>query len=617
MGTVRSHDLSALLRAGRPANDPAVKTALIALSKEIRSRLISGSRESRDFFISSAESIGRLKGSTHRSVRADCLLDCCKFLYVCGDSAIALESARQACELASKLGDAPRERTALNTLGILYADTANFVQAVECYSRALELARKLDLPEPESGTWINLAVALSYMSRYQEALECLDRAATRARDAGSWAPILIRKVAHNESICWFHLGELNLARERAEFSIFGASEPADSTELFSRLVREHNYVRILLDLGEFSLARNRVSIVTKFAFGADTARAHEMQSVVRGIVEAYCGDFSKGVAEVAALLDKLGASQTTHHDALVALARAHERAGNHGKALEYLHRLLILHQSRRQQSALLHIANAGATNRLKHSSQLDLAPLQVRHSRLQAAVAEGRRIGTQLDMLERLAITADLRDDSSGAHGFRVGRLSSLLAVELGWSEVDSNAIELAARLHDIGKTGIPDRVVLSSEILQRDERRLMNTHAEIGAELLAKSNVPQIQLAEEIARCHHERWDGSGYPNQLAGKRIPISARIVALADVFDAMTHGRPYEQELSIEDALDEIGRLSGRHFDPSITGPFQALIRRLVQGHADLDSYLGEASRKSPFFVARGRIQRLLDDAQAGS
>ncbi len=139
-----------------------------------------------------------------------------------------------------------------------------------------------------------------------------------------------------------------------------------------------------------------------------------------------------------------------------------------------------------------------------------------------------------------------------------------------------------------------------------------MSTHAVIGAELLAKSNIPQLQMAEEIARFHHEWWNGQGYPSKLAGKRIPIHARIVALADVFDALTHGRPFSQPWSMDRAIEEIQRRKGTQFDPELTEVFIALIERLRTEHDDLDEYLGRAGRSSPFLQARNKIRLMLAD-----
>ena len=213
-------------------------------------------------------------------------------------------------------------------------------------------------------------------------------------------------------------------------------------------------------------------------------------------------------------------------------------------------------------------------------------------------------------MLERMAVAADIREDISGEHGYRVGRLSALLAKEIGWDHDACNALDIAARLHDIGKIGIPEKILFDEKTLRDAEKHFIASHTQVGAEILSKSEIPQVRIAEEIARCHHEWWNGTGYPRGLESVSIPKSARIVALADVFDAMTHGRPYAQAIPIDLALDEISRLRGRQFDPELTDHFLALVRRLAAENKDLDTYLGKAARNSPFLKARARIKEML-------
>ena len=214
------------------------------------------------------------------------------------------------------------------------------------------------------------------------------------------------------------------------------------------------------------------------------------------------------------------------------------------------------------------------------------------------------------EMLERMAVAADIREDISGEHGYRVGRLSALLAKEIGWDRDSCNALDIAARLHDIGKIGIPERILLDDKTLKEAEKHFIASHTLVGAEILSKSDIPQVRIAEEIARCHHEWWDGSGYPKKMQGVAIPKGARIVALADVFDAMTHGRPYAKAIPIDKALDEIASLRGRQFDPELTDHFLALVRRLARENEDLDAYLGKAARNSPFLKARAKIKEML-------
>ena len=149
-----------------------------------------------------------------------------------------------------------------------------------------------------------------------------------------------------------------------------------------------------------------------------------------------------------------------------------------------------------------------------------------------------------LETIKRLARMAELRDDATGKHTYRVARLSALLAQELGLPAEQVTLIMQAAPLHDIGKVAIEDEVLLKNGVFSFEERDTMRTHALRGAELLSGGRSDLMKTAEQIARSHHERWDGHGYPQGLQGEEIPISARIVAVADTFDALTHARPYK-------------------------------------------------------------------------
>jgi putative two-component system response regulator len=196
----------------------------------------------------------------------------------------------------------------------------------------------------------------------------------------------------------------------------------------------------------------------------------------------------------------------------------------------------------------------------------------------------------RLETLARLALAAEYRDDDTGEHTRRVGHAAALVADELG---MDSSSVELirrAAPLHDVGKIGIPDAVLLKPGKLTHDEFDHMKTHTEIGARILSSSKFTLLQLAEEVAQTHHERWDGSGYTG-LTGDAIPVGGRIVAVVDVFDALTHERPYKRAWPVAQAVEEIESQKGRHFDPEVVDAFLAVQRRenlLILGKAPLDS-----------------------------
>ena len=190
--------------------------------------------------------------------------------------------------------------------------------------------------------------------------------------------------------------------------------------------------------------------------------------------------------------------------------------------------------------------------------------------------------GAQFEMLARLAQAAELRDDDTGMHTKRVGNLSADIARALGLSETEVELIRHAAPLHDVGKIGIPDSILLKPAPLSANERRHMERHAAEGARILSGSDAPLAILAEEIALCHHERWDGKGYPRKLVGEEIPLAARIVAVADVHDALAHDRAYRSAWSHERVVSHVIEHSGTHFDPVVVRAFSAVMDARFSG-----------------------------------
>lgn len=179
---------------------------------------------------------------------------------------------------------------------------------------------------------------------------------------------------------------------------------------------------------------------------------------------------------------------------------------------------------------------------------------------------------TRLQIVQRLGMAAEYRDEETGGHILRMSYISALLAKAIGWNDNECELMLVASPMHDIGKIGIPDNILLKPGKFEAEEWRIMQTHADIGARLLDGDDSDLMSMARDIALSHHEKWDGSGYPQGLVGDDIPQSARIAALADVFDALTSERPYKKAWSVESAVDLIKENSGKHFDPQLVEVF---------------------------------------------
>ncbi|TMO07181.1 two-component system response regulator [Pseudoalteromonas sp. S327] len=177
-----------------------------------------------------------------------------------------------------------------------------------------------------------------------------------------------------------------------------------------------------------------------------------------------------------------------------------------------------------------------------------------------------------VDLVHRLGRAAEYKDTDTGEHIARMSQYSKLLALEFGMGEQQAELLRQAAPMHDVGKIGIPDAILLKPGRLTPDEFDHMKQHAAIGAQILANSSSPLLQLAYKLAIEHHEKWDGSGYPNGLKGEQISVEGRIVAIADVFDALTSKRPYKEAWGVEEALEHMQAQAGKHFDPHLINLF---------------------------------------------
>ncbi|HEY4670147.1 MAG TPA: HD domain-containing phosphohydrolase [Tepidiformaceae bacterium] len=225
---------------------------------------------------------------------------------------------------------------------------------------------------------------------------------------------------------------------------------------------------------------------------------------------------------------------------------------------------------------LLRIRNLLQT-RLLHLQQQALS------GTLEAKVRERTRQleDAQLEILERLGLAADFRDDATGQHAKRVGSAAAMVAQSLGLPDATVELYRWAAPLHDIGKLAIPEAILWKPAALSEEEFGRICTHTTVGARILSGSKFPVLQLAEEMALTHHERWDGKGYMGRR-WEEIPLSGRIVSPCDVFDALTHDRPYKPAWPVERAMDELRDLRGRAFEPRVVDVFFELGRQGIVG-----------------------------------
>jgi putative two-component system response regulator len=608
VSSVQIDRLESLLRSALSGSEPEIRNALEKLQTELHLRLSQSSPESVDFFSRTLRVLKRIRGGGTSALRLTILRNCIVFFLHHANFEMAYESAHQQYLLARQIDSSDACRRALNSMGTALAELGNVPDALTHYSAALAISHTDNL-EIEGVVLNNMGTALNYASLYREAIPCFERVLSIAQP--TWALPVFKKALTNLAQSLYYLERFDEAFDAIERVLHESSAPRSPSEHFDQALREFTFVQIALELGEGRIASEHASRCANHATAAKSVSRKLMAEIAMARCEVRSGNAAVGLTRLEDLVAQSTKIDSMYKDALIAAVQANDEAGRPENALVHMERLLD-HVRERRISTLKRLmemqGHAAVTSRA--ATRIDLLTLECKEANLRVRVAERDKDRLQREMLERLAVTADLKDEPSGEHGYRVGRLAGMMAVRLGWPEDAASAIEVAARLHDIGKIAIPDKILGSSDVLREAERQFMCMHAPIGAQLLAKSGSQELRLAEEIARHHHEWWDGTGYPDGLAGGRIPVHARIVALADVFDALTHGRPYSTAWSVNRALEDIEQKRGHQFDPRLTDEFLALIRDLTQRSGDLELLLSSAANESGFLQTRRQIRDLL-------
>jgi HD-GYP domain-containing protein (c-di-GMP phosphodiesterase class II)/predicted negative regulator of RcsB-dependent stress response len=514
------------------------------------------------------------------------------------------------------------QATALNHLAIVNHHQGKVGEALGLLHHALRLREAESNTTGQINCLTNIGGIQMWFGQYDEAVKSLTRAytlyKTQSADLKLETPIL-HNLAHVHSM----RGDHGLAIEVMEAAYKSAEESRDQQILATASLnlgvccldarqfdRAREYLQLALNLSrELKYQVGELSALDSLGnlYGQTEEPALALQTIRQALAIALEIGSKQGELEARLQLGRLHLRQgeldaarrqleaglelavsiqsvKEQAEAHEALAEYSERCGDLGGALVHSRELTriereLFNAERDRQTRNLSIQFE--VERARHDAEIYRVRTDVEQEGRQRA-EEQVRVRTaelaraQQEVVTRLAMAAEYRDDTTGEHTWRVGRTSARIARALGWPEGQANVLGIAARLHDVGKIGIPDSVLLKAGKLESAEFRQMQTHTLIGARILSGGRSELLRLAEEIALTHHERWDGSGYPRGLRASQIPLSGRIVALADVFDALTHVRPYKAAWSTEVALDEIRKLTGSHFDPDLVDTALAVL-----------------------------------------
>jgi putative two-component system response regulator len=583
---------------------------LARIDCEIRANLASPRPDTVAFLNETLNRLRRIPFAVDTPRRVECLLNIAQQFYHQGqDPFSAVEPAAVAVMLAREIDDRTLLRKALTFQGIILSSTNNPGDALRSHVEALELAEELHDSLAVAVVWSNIGLAFYESALYSDSIEASVTAARLSTGLAQLRPVRAAALG-NTALCCLHTHRYEQGINMIRDAISLMPTPDTPAHILNRVLAEGIFVRLLLALNRIPEATERTQLAKEFAARARSVRADISAACSEGLVEVYSGLADQGLTRSMAALEKARAVKPALRETLLALVQAHEKAGRPDRALA-LHRELTMHIRKAQQENIvkhheLHLKRLELHDEKQYPEWLLTEKDQELRNSLAAQFSEAR----QGDLLEQFAFTAEMRDDPSGEHCYRVARLAALLAQAHGEDDAFCEQLELATRLHDIGKVAIPDTVLQKSKPLTDGERAILETHTTTGADLLARTKVEYATMAEDIARHHHERWDGGGYPEGISGTAIPLPARMVALADAFDALTHPKPYRRAWTPAEAIHEIIRQKGLQFDPALTDLFVPLIERLREQHADLDAFLGEAAHQSSIKRARAKIAQSL-------
>ena len=584
------------------------------LERTLKANLASPSAETVSFLNDALKRLRNIPFHFEPKRRVNCLIDIASQFYHQGQSTFSgVEPAAMAVMLARDSNDRILLRRALTIQAVILVSTNNSGDAITLLSEALEIADEIRDDVGRVAVWNNLGTAFYEAALYADARDCYERAtrvATGAPSLRSFKAVALANVA----LCCLHMEEFEAGLNSIRDAV-GLKDVSDTpANMLNRVFAEGTYTRLLLAVGRVAEASERAQIAKELAAKAKSVRADISAACAEGLVEVYSGLGDVGLSRGMSALEKARAVKPSLRETLLALVQAHEKAGRPERALA-LHRELTLHIRKAQHDSIvrhqeLHLQQIEASNQFPEHL------LQSKEAELSDQIAAQTAGAKQGDLIEQIAFTAEMRDDPSGEHVYRVAKLASLLAKTLGQSDDACETLDLAARLHDIGKVGIPDSLMQKPQPLSEGERQILQTHAATGADLLSKTKVSYSELASDIARHHHERWDGNGYPEGISGSAIPLEARIVGLCDSYDALTHEKAYRRAFSSDEAISEILRLRELQFDPHLVDLFVPMVMSLRGEHDDLDDFLGAAARQTALNAARQKIAESLAKPVAG-
>jgi HD-GYP domain-containing protein (c-di-GMP phosphodiesterase class II) len=609
--------LKAYLAAQQSRDKSAIACATEELAKEARRRHEGEKREGDvDWFQQVAVLLVASDEDEATVARIECLLTCTLWFLKEGQPAQGVPAAEKARALAEGIHDQSLIRRSWTALGNLHNGSKTFAQASVCFSQATEIARAMGDRVVECASIANLAAARQHSGLLEEATQLNALVIRMAEEMEGQDPRLSmvkQQAQHNTALAWYMLGELEPARKNIEDALAWEIQPRNQFEAYQRGLMECTYVKILCRQGQTALARTRAALAKQYADQAGGAPIRLQARISGFICDANEAKYEDAIAGLKSVILEPQLPEAARLDAIEALVNTYQLAGDRESAererLEYL--TAMSHVQRRAVRTQLDAIR----ERWKPSWQ----PVEVRNAlpeevleQLRAKETAARRFVRA--HLEAMVLLADLRNESTRGHAFRVGRLAGLCGTELGMTPEEVEALELTARLHDIGKLVVPDIILRKTGALTTVEQEIYQRHPTDGALFLMEMVQHEgYRHAVEVALSHHEWWDGTGYPRRLKGSEIPRYAQITAIANLFDNLFRGDRDSRPLPFDECISQIRARSGRQFDPVLCTHFVGLLERLHKLHGSgLNAFLDANAEESEIYRANRLIDQLLRD-----
>lgn len=546
-----------------------------------------------------------LPNHAHTPESVDALIELANNFFFAAQPAETLQAASLASRLAIALEQTLLLWQARGMEGIALSDLGRFTEAAVVYGECWELARTLGNTELEIWAIKRVAGLWDSMAQFDVAISYLERARELAAEHGFVDLELSSR--NNIANCAVQLRD-PVSGLRALLP-FRPDEPKTKREATIYANTHDTLGHLYLLTGEMSKARAHAQESGRLAKLAGVKRTTQLNEALLGLIDVKSGAVEEGLAAVERALAFAKSVQGTDvADYLSMCIDAYETAGQSDRALAYLQELF-------------------AWKRQSIDAQVSLQPYQVLAESLQfptgtwdsdnSLVIRAQCLHAdawqRIQHLVETAINAEIASGHDLYRTFRLAKLARCMAAALGWDKERINALGMGAQLCNIGMMAIPTRILLKQRALSADECGVLHDHTRYGAELLRKSRLQILNIASVIAEQHHERYDGSGYPAGLSGEAIAEEARIVAVCDAFDAMTHRRPWRPApLSIEVASNKLKQGAGSQFDPRLVNAFVAFVRRECWQHDDFDAFLAEGADDIEYVRVRARMEALIAD-----